>query len=280
MFTDYLLDGQSVVQEIKGGATTTYFNGLRGPECRIDSSGNARWNIFDGLGSAVQEVDGAGNVTVVRDLDVYGLLRSPESIRSGETSGKHKFVGSLGHTDEGETGLIYMRARYMDPALGRFISEDPAYDGVNWYVYCNNNPVAFVDANGRNALLVVAAVAVLGGLAACFWGGSWTIETFLKGAGYALISFLFIACIEAEIMGLALATVLSAATAYGFALLTGESPDEAVFSSLMSMASTLGGGALVGVDTELVIAARTAVIDLLCGIAGGEPERTRAMERR
>jgi len=151
--TDYVLDGQSVVQEIKGGATTTYFNGLRGPECRIDSSGNARWNIFDGLGSAVQEVDDAGNVTVVRELDVYGLPRSPEVVKPGETSGKHKFVGNLGHTSEGETGLIYMRARYMDPALGRFISEDPAKDGVNWYAYCGNSPTNGVDPDGRFALL-------------------------------------------------------------------------------------------------------------------------------
>lgn len=65
---------------------------------------------------------------------------------------KHKFVGSFGHVSEDETGLIYTRARYMDPALGRFISEDPAGDGANWFVYCESNPVNLVDADGRSVL--------------------------------------------------------------------------------------------------------------------------------
>ena len=47
-----------------------------------------------------------------------------------------------------ETGNIYLRARYYDPSVGRFISEDPAEDGFNWYVYAGNNPVMFVDPSG------------------------------------------------------------------------------------------------------------------------------------
>jgi hypothetical protein len=31
---------------------------------------------------------------------------------------------------------------------GRFTSEDPARDGLNWYIYCYNNPLAFVDPSG------------------------------------------------------------------------------------------------------------------------------------
>ena len=62
---------------------------------------------------------------------------------------EREFVGSLGHTSEDNTGLIYMRARYMDPAIGRFIAEDPACSGDNWYAYCGNNPVNLLDADGR-----------------------------------------------------------------------------------------------------------------------------------
>jgi len=49
---------------------------------------------------------------------------------------------------EDETGLIYMRARHMDPALGRFISEDPARDGANWFLYCEGNPTSYTDRSG------------------------------------------------------------------------------------------------------------------------------------
>ena len=47
-----------------------------------------------------------------------------------------------------ESGLIYLRNRYYDPSLRRFISVDPAKDGLNWYAYCGNNPVNYWDPTG------------------------------------------------------------------------------------------------------------------------------------
>ena len=46
------------------------------------------------------------------------------------------------------SGLIYLRNRYYDPGVGRFISEDPIRYGMNWYVYANNNPLKFIDPSG------------------------------------------------------------------------------------------------------------------------------------
>jgi len=49
-----------------------------------------------------------------------------------------------------ETNLYYYRARYYDPEIGRFISEDPLgfKAGVNFYAYVGNNPVNFNDPSG------------------------------------------------------------------------------------------------------------------------------------
>ena len=46
-----------------------------------------------------------------------------------------------------------MRARCYDPSLGRFANEDPGYNGANWFIYCNDNPVNQVDADGKIPLL-------------------------------------------------------------------------------------------------------------------------------
>ena len=145
--TDSVLDNSMMVREMRGGTPyATYLTGPRGPECRRDdTTGQVRWYIYDGLGSVVGEIDPAGNMTTTRSHDVYGLVRSS----TGQRTSAHGFVGSLGHTSEDNTGLVYMGARYMDPVIGRFMSEDPGRAGRNLFVYCGDNPVNFVDANGK-----------------------------------------------------------------------------------------------------------------------------------
>ena len=110
-----------------------------------------------------------------------------------------------------ETGLYYLKSRYYDPEICRFITiDDISYidpetiNGLNLYAYCGNNPVMFSDPNGKAkwwqwlllgvaalaavALVVVGTVisggtlAVLGGALAGAGSG------FLLGAGGSILS--------------------------------------------------------------------------------------------
>jgi RHS repeat-associated protein len=146
--TDFVLDNGMLTRELKSGTSiATYLIGARGPEYkRNDSTGTISWYVYDGLGSVLEEVDQNGNVNAYRKYDVYA------SVRSGQPGmSRQRFVGSLGHQFDDETGLIYMRARYVDPVLGRFVSEDPGGSGNNWFTYCSDNPVNFVDKDGKVA---------------------------------------------------------------------------------------------------------------------------------
>jgi RHS repeat-associated protein len=61
-----------------------------------------------------------------------------------------KFVGQFGVMTE-PNGFYYMRARYYDPEVGRFISEDPiGFEGgdVNLMAYVGNNPILLIDPLG------------------------------------------------------------------------------------------------------------------------------------
>jgi len=51
-------------------------------------------------------------------------------------------------------GLL-LRARYYDPEAGRFTSRDPAKDGLNWYAYCRQNPLIYVDPDGECPLPII-----------------------------------------------------------------------------------------------------------------------------
>ena len=60
------------------------------------------------------------------------------------------FAGAFGVLRE-PNGLYYMNARYYDPSMGRFLSEDPlglAGGDLTLYSYAGNNPVVFVDPSG------------------------------------------------------------------------------------------------------------------------------------
>ena len=71
--------------------------------------------------------------------DAFGAVRSQTGT---DTGNKNKFVGGYGILDDSdEDGLVFMRARYYDSELGRFISQDPIGElgGLNFYRYCKNN---------------------------------------------------------------------------------------------------------------------------------------------
>ena len=174
--TYFVYDGQTLIREMHKNVqtnvlynTATYLTGPRGPEYRRDDTqlekdaqGNtvshAQWYVYDGLGSVVGEVNASGNMTSSPKYDVYGMVRS----NTGTASSAMGFVGSLGHLSEASTGLIYMRARYYDPSLGRFESEDPALSGTNWFAYAGSDPVNCVDATGKANVWIEGGAAIMG----------------------------------------------------------------------------------------------------------------------
>ncbi|MBR1890940.1 MAG: RHS repeat-associated core domain-containing protein [Clostridia bacterium] len=73
-----------------------------------------------------------------------------------------------GYYWDGEFGWYYLKTRYYDPAVGRFISPDAveyldpeSVQGLNLYAYCANNPIMHIDPDGSvfgSALFLVLAV--------------------------------------------------------------------------------------------------------------------------
>jgi RHS repeat-associated protein len=105
--------------------------------------GTPYYPLFDGVGSVTALTDSAGAVVGRTRYSVFGV---PDA--TGISDDGFTFTG---HQYDDETGLIYARNRYYDPAIGRFISQDPE-PSVNPYPYCVNAPLEFTDPEGREAM--------------------------------------------------------------------------------------------------------------------------------
>jgi RHS repeat-associated protein len=66
---------------------------------------------------------------------------------TGTWKGPFGYAGGHGYQEDG-SGYRLLGHRLYDPQIGRFLTRDPIQDGRNWYAYCENNPVSFLDADG------------------------------------------------------------------------------------------------------------------------------------
>ncbi len=139
---------------------------------QVDSIDNIiHYYLYNGHGDVVQIVDTAGTVVNNYDYDVWGnFITKQETIDNPFTY--------FGQTFDETTGLYYLRARYYDPQTGRFIQQDPAEDGYNWYVYGNQNPVLYVDYTGESVMLAYVIIgAIVGGVVGGFAGAYVSKQT-------------------------------------------------------------------------------------------------------
>ncbi len=99
---------------------------------------------FDGLGSVVALSNSDGDSCQSYEYSVYGQVAASDP---NFLTNPYMFTG---RRFDIETGLYYYRARYYNPHIGRFMQTDPVgyADGINWYLYCGNNPLGFVDPYG------------------------------------------------------------------------------------------------------------------------------------
>ena len=99
----------------------------------------------------------------------------------GEVANKLRYTG---REFDRETGLYYYRARYYDPELGRFYTEDPLgfRAGINFYAYVSNNPLIYRDPTGLfNFIAGAGASAVTGTGGEGSVGGVYNLETGREG---------------------------------------------------------------------------------------------------
>jgi RHS repeat-associated protein len=149
--THYTLDLNTGLTQVLADYTNTYLYGRgRISQSALSTPQSEIYFLTDALGSVRQLTDSTGSVTLAKSYTPYGETQS--EIRNPQSEITN--FGFTGEAADAETGLIFLRARYMNPRLGSFVSKDRASFDVlqpsnsNWYLYANGNPTNFTDPSG------------------------------------------------------------------------------------------------------------------------------------
>jgi RHS repeat-associated protein len=141
--TQFLYDALNPIQEKSGSSiTASVLTGLGIDEFLARTEGaNTQHFLTDALSSTVRLTNNSAAKVVDYTYEPYGKA-------SADAASTNAFQYT-GRENDG-TGLNYYRARYYDPVLKRFISEDPIglAGGINLYAYVGGNPISFTDPLG------------------------------------------------------------------------------------------------------------------------------------
>jgi RHS repeat-associated protein len=125
-----------------------------------ESTAGVHWFLADEQGTIKDVVNNTGTVIDHITYDSFGRIVN-------QTSAIDLRFAYTGREWDGETGQYYYRARYYDPMVGRFVSEDPLGFGAgdtNVYRYVDNSPTNHTDPSGK--IFWVPVVLVVAGYVA------------------------------------------------------------------------------------------------------------------
>jgi RHS repeat-associated protein len=162
--TQYLVDDLNptglpqIMDELTNGVVTrTYTYGLQriSEDQQINGAWTPSYYSYDGMGSVRQLTNTSGTVTDTYDYDAFGN----EITHTGTTPNNYLYRGEQFDSD---LGLYYLRARYYNPATGRFMSRDPNSPQptdasgrpidpreLHKYLYAGGDPIDLLDPTGR-----------------------------------------------------------------------------------------------------------------------------------
>jgi RHS repeat-associated protein len=140
-----LLNGKLVQEQIDGANREYYYLGSQ--LVAQQGAGSQTYIHPDLLGTTAAKTNSSGTVIKRLRYAPFGLQWGHTNAESGENE-----IGYTGHKHDKDIGLTYMQARYYDPVIGRFYSNDPIgvrdVHSFNRYAYANNNPYRYTDPDG------------------------------------------------------------------------------------------------------------------------------------
>lgn len=144
----FIYDGSKVILEtdLAGNIKAENIYGLNLIARKADNE--KAYYLYNAHGDVTTLTDVSGNVLGTYQYDAFGNIRE----KTYEKVNPYTYAG---YRYDEEMDLYYLNARYYDPKIARFITED-SYRGeindpltLNLYTYCANNPIRYYDPSGH-----------------------------------------------------------------------------------------------------------------------------------
>ena len=140
----YLYSGDDVIQEQQSGSVLAAMLTGLGIDERYVRAGEL---VFTDLIGSTVALSNGSTIQTSYAYDPYGVTTSA----GAATTNTYQFTGR--ENDGTTAGLMFYRARYYNPAWGRFVSEDPigVAGEVNLYAYVGEQPTGWRDPQGLSS---------------------------------------------------------------------------------------------------------------------------------
>ena len=149
--TDYTLHGKLVTHMTVGNDNLHFFYDNSSRPAKVDFNGTTYTYLHNLQGDIVGIIDKSGNLVVEYKYDAWGRSISITGSLA-DTLGKRNPFRYRGYVYDEEAKFFYLRSRYYNPAVGRFVNADARLDsrgfGANLFGYCAGNPVVRADDGG------------------------------------------------------------------------------------------------------------------------------------
>jgi RHS repeat-associated protein len=184
--TNYRLSGDKVTFEQTGSDSIYYVYDTQGQLLSMLLNGVEYAYLRNAQNDIVGLIDGSGNQVVSYTYSTWGEVLSVTGSLAGTLGAKNPYR-YRGYQIDSETGLYYLQSRYYNPQLGRFLNADNQFDenagfaGNNFFTYCANNPIIFMDHTGASITLILILIGTLVGASV---GGYFAARASKQKLGY------------------------------------------------------------------------------------------------
>ena len=229
----------------------------------------------DAQANIVALLDNNGSVVVKYKYDAWGKCNAvilDESATEIATLNPFRYRSYYYDT---ETNLYFLKTRYYDPEIGRFMTiDDISYldpdsiNGLNLYAYCLNNPVFAVDYNGNSLISILLILGLVSG--AIIGATAGGIVAHNMAAGLDLPTDMVVGWTALGVVGGAAVGAIMGAAVGG---LTGAAIEvvatglSVLFNPMNPMLALASGGAIAS-GSAIAISSEVIGVGALAGIVG------------